>query len=265
MAQVTDAHLCECDDRDPHQREYLRGLNHKLGGKARYYFDLVFAELSGMNLDFIALTGDQMNSPTQANWDALTEKLRTLSVPYGLTFGNHDWDWPEGGTYERRPTYRSDWWQKHSSVLDKTPSFEVFSVSGVNLVFLDNSDYQVSDEQLAKLKAIETANVPSLLFFHIPVSVPSLRPATIVKWGFPILCGETEWKAEDKDRWSLMPYDYESTGRFYRHISQTRAFEAVFSGHLHLTSDDVLPSGVRQFVTPALYDGFARIITLKPA
>jgi predicted MPP superfamily phosphohydrolase len=265
ILHVTDVHLAECDRRDPQQRRFLAWVDEHQGGNALANFDRLIALLPKLAPDFIAFTGDMMDSATHANWEALTTRLRSLRIPYGLTFGNHDWDLPRHGTQDRDQGHRKKLWQKTARACSRHPEFEVFSLAGIRLVFLDNSDYQVSPGQFRRLNRELRKSKPTLLFYHIPVSLPSLRPAVIDKWSDPIMCGEPDWEPMRRRRWRVLAKTPRTTREFRQRVMRDRTIAAAFTGHVHFDHQDRLPSGARQYVTPPLYQSHVRLITLIPA
>lgn len=258
ILHATDLHLCECDRRDPASQAFLAWRDEHFGGP-RAALDRLLAAMPKLAPDFVAVTGDLIDAVTQANLAAIMRYLRRLDVPFGVTFGNHDW--PETRLDERRRL-----WRVFRAELGRTADFECFDLNGVQLVFLDNSDYQVDARQLQKLERVLRDTVgPVLLFYHIPVSLPSLRPPVLRKWCDPILCGDPEWDALGRRRWKVMPRDRPSTVRFRKLVLRHPRITAAFCGHVHLAHADALRGGARQFVTPPVYAGSVRLITLQPA
>lgn len=265
ILHVTDVHLCECDRRDPRQEKYLAWIRECRGDPVER-FDRLLAELPHLAPDFVAFTGDLFDSPTRANMEAATKRLKALRIPYGLTFGNHEWDWPAHGTAERRPAHRRSLWRLFRREFGCHPEFQIYSLPGIQLLFLDNSDYQVSGRQFNLLQAeLHPRNPPALLFYHIPVALRSLSPAVMTKWHDPIMCGEPGWDGLRREHWQVSRKDLPSTLRFRDLVLRSRSVVGAFCGHVHLEHADRLPSGAQQFVTPTLYEGHARLITLRPA
>lgn len=263
VLHVTDVHLCECDERDPLQRKYLALTNKQQGGQALAYFDQLLADLPKLKPDFVAFTGDLMVSPTQANLAALFHRLSLLFVPFGITFGNHDWDWPEYGSQERFPTQRKRVGRRFISETGRDPMFQRIALRGLQIVVVDNSHYQFTATQFRRLKAaLARQRVPALLFQHVPISQTKLREKTIAKWGDPILCNDPSWPVPRRRVWHAPLRDKPMPRRFCEFVCSEPRILGIFCGHVHLDHSESLPSGARQIVTPPLYEGYARLIHL---
>ncbi len=265
ILQASDLNLCECDRRDPDRLEALSRQNRRLGGLQLAYLDQLVAEIPHLAPDFVALTGDLMESATSANLDTLSSRLESVRVPFGLTLGERDWDAPADWGQERRQAHRERLWIRFIGDYRWSPEFEDTIVGGVRLVMLDNSDYQIRLEQLRKFNTAVRGAEPVVLFCHVPLSLPYLRRAVIAKWQDPILCGESDWDPRRRARWGILSRNTTITRRFRAVALETPGLAAAFAGHVQLDRKDRIPGGGLQWVTPALSQGFARMITLAPA
>ena len=79
-------------------------------------------------------------------------------------------------------------------------------------------------------------------------------------WEDPILLGAPP----ELYRQRTAPVPTESTLEFCRLAETLPNLLGVFTGHLHFPHEDLLPSGVRQYVTPPAYQGRGRRIRLVP-
>jgi len=265
ILQVSDLHLCECDRRDPGRLEQLARLNRRQGGAALAYLDRLFDELPHIAPDFVAFTGDLMESATCANLEALALRLDGLRIPFGFTLGDRDWDAPADWAYERRQSHRERMWLQFIGDYRWSPEFEERAIGGIRLVFIDNSDYQVRLDQFRQFSRVIRGEDPAVLFCHIPLSLPYLRRAVIAKWQDPILCGESDWDPKRRARWGILPRNTSVTRRFRAAALEAPCLVAAFAGHVQLDRKDKIPGGGVQYVTPPLYQGYARLITLSPA
>jgi len=85
ILHATDIHLCECDRRDPKQKKALAYMKEHMGGASTLgYWKALLAQIPRLAPDFIALTGDFVNSFTRANWDAFVKPLKRLRIPFGV-------------------------------------------------------------------------------------------------------------------------------------------------------------------------------------
>ena len=262
---VSGAHLCECDHRDAGQQERLARLNRRLGGASLENFDRLIYDIPHIAPDFVAFAGDLMESATAANWDVLASRLAMLRVPFGLTLGERDWSSPAEWPYDRRQSYRERQWLRFIAEHRWSPEFEETELDGARLVFLDNSDYQIRVDQFRQFNRVLRTGEPTILFCHIPLSLPCLRRAVVERCQDPMLCGETDWDSRRRSRLGILPRNTVITRRFHAIALEAPSLVAAFAGHLDLDRKDRMPSGALQWVTPPLCRGFARLITLVPA
>jgi predicted MPP superfamily phosphohydrolase len=150
---------------------------------------------SGGRLDFIMITGDSFLDANKAIANALYDHIESWGIPYAVTFGNHDrqgdWSpsWMSGRVAEGAHSYyvevndevtgRSNYVlnvHKGGQTLWQIYSFDSNSYAP-NGAFAYDYDWIHDDQvawyeaQAAKAKAANGgAYVPSLGFFHIPLS-----------------------------------------------------------------------------------------------
>lgn len=265
ILHVDGAHLCECDHRDLAEGERLAKLSLDFGGDSLANLDRLIYDIPHIAPDFVAFTGDLMESPTAANWEALASRLSSLRVPFGLTLGDRDWALSGDWAHARRQSYRERQWLRFIAEHRWSPEFEETALCGARLAFLDNSDYQVRLGQFRQLNQVLRTGFPTVLFCHIPLSLPPLRNAVIEQWGDPVLCGGADWEAERRARWGILPHNTPITRRFHSVALAAPSLVAVFAGHVDMGRKDRMPNGAFQYLTPPLCQGFARLITLIPA
>ncbi|MEZ5326904.1 MAG: metallophosphoesterase [Verrucomicrobiales bacterium] len=99
------------------------------------------------NADLLALPGDLLSFPSEANMDWVLARLKEADLPYLYTAGNHDWHYEgmEGTSQELRDA----WIQKRLLPLyqGENPLITSRDIKGVRIVFLDNSTYEISPDQ----------------------------------------------------------------------------------------------------------------------
>lgn len=168
------------------------------------------------------------------------------SIPYLYTAGNHDWHYEgmEGTSRELRDV----WIQKRLLPLyqDRNPLI-TRRTSRARAIFLDNSTYEILPEQLEMfLKLLET-DLPVILFVHISLYAPG-RP---LDFG----CGHPQWnaasdryfKTERRPPWRESGHT-RTTLDFHREVFAASNLLAVFAGHTHQASVDLL-QGIPQLLT----------------
>ncbi|CAE7237296.1 unnamed protein product [Symbiodinium natans] len=210
-------------------------------------------------VDAVVLSGDIVSFPQASAVDTVSGLLNNTlkypcgpfkgtSIPYVFTSGNHDWffEGMPGSQPELQKTWRasalhslyasSATWREHPGQYD----FSSTVVEGVLLVIIDNSRYQVSDEQLAFFRGQMLRWLPTVLVLHVPLSLTdSLRPHR----GF-VLCGDPawgqatdrSWRDEGRDPWPKEGNDH-STELFLEAVQAAAApsgpLLAVLTGHTH--------------------------------
>ena len=241
---VTDNHLCHCDDRDSDLIERMARRSKVFREPADEAVSFV-QTVRKIRPDFVANTGDFFDRPTAANMDAGKRLVDSYGVPFYFTPGNHDW-------YKPADRANRDYWHGRFAVLtEQNLDWYVKEMRGVNLLFLDDSDYQISDEQLVRTRELLDTGKPCIIFMHIPVGIDSLLPATIARWKKPIVVGaDTETP---------------STLAFCEMVKSRVEVKAIFAGHLHFDHVDELGGGGRQYVTGPGSEGRYRFVRVRGA
>lgn len=212
--------------------------------------------------DLLALPGDIFSFPSEANIEWATTKLKEAALPYLYTAGNHDWHYEgmEGTSQELRET----WIRKRLRPLyqGENPLITSRDIKGVRVIFLDNSTYEILPDQLATFRKLVAVDSPVVLFVHIPLYAPG-RPM-----GFG--CGHPQWGAaadkgfqiERRPQWRVSGHT-QTTLDFHREVFATQNLLAVFAGHTHQPSLDLL-QGIPQIVTDDNASGGRLDIELLP-
>ncbi|MDG0813801.1 metallophosphoesterase family protein [Cohnella rhizosphaerae] len=226
-------------------------------------FDRALAYANDLQADAVVLTGDIVNGATAGNLSLLDKRLSSLRVPYLYTPGNHDWEYPGRSWGEAT---RAEQYPKFEPLMAGDPSFQTLEIGGIQLVAVDNSTYQISEAQLAAFEQALSRGLPTLLFMHIPIYVPSLLPDVVRVWGSPIMMAAQGWDANLMKQWQVEPAGMETLA-FYELLMDNPQGNliGVFCGHVHFAHDDAFGRGSRQYVTAAGLDGGYRVIRLLPA
>jgi len=203
------------------------------------------------NVDMIILTGDIVNNPSKTSVTTVSDELKKTGIPYIYIAGNHDWHYEgmEGTANE----LRENWRKKRLHPLYKSKSLSHFAVvkKGINFIAIDNSTYQVDEQQLKFYKQQIDLGLPTVLLMHIPVSLTS----------FPskITCGHPDWgsktdrgyKIERRQKWSEEG-NLKSTMDFIKTVSTSNNLIAVLCGHTHKArADRVNPLAFKNISSPS--------------
>jgi predicted phosphodiesterase len=263
IIMLADTHLFRDDERGEAFRTYS-GRMAKAYNKTVHFqtleathpeacFEETLAIAAKENARLLALVGDIFSFPSEAAIAWAAERLEKAGLPWLYVAGNHDWH------YEGMPgslaALRDTWTQKRLLRLyqNEHPLMTSREIGGVRFVALDNSDYQVTEAQLAFFQQEIALGKPVILMVHIPLYAPG-RPV-----GFG--CGHPDWGASTDENHALERRErWPETG----HSTITRAFHkavlaapnllGVLAGHIHTQSLDVM-DGLPQIVTRANANG----------
>lgn len=212
--------------------------------------------------DVLALPGDIFSWPSEAAIEWAYAKLESAGIPYIYVAGNHDWHYEgmEGSLEELRAT----WIERRLLPFYRgnDPMMAAYDVKGVRFLAMDNSTYQISDQQLDFFRRQVQTGVPLILLVHIPFYAPGRS----VGFG----CGHPDWGAatdriyeiERRPRWPESGHT-ETTMAFYREVFNAPNLLGVFAGHIHRPSFEQI-NGVPQFVADDNASGAFLDISLHP-
>src|SRR4029077_15220051 len=136
--------------------------------------------------------------------EAASNPLKDSGVPFLYTSGNHDWRFND---LTPSDALRRDAWPALAPLHGGEAAFSRRDVGGVRFIAIDDSNYQITSEQLEFARSSLAAGMPSVLMIHIPISLPTLREPTIDRWKAPILIGDPEWDRESRKNWGTRPDD----------------------------------------------------------
>lgn len=267
VLHITDSHLWELNEADVRRIEEKLELEAFVGKISRRMASDRFAEAIGLanewHVDHVVFTGDIFSFPSEANFRLLDRKLAELQMPYSFTLGNHDWqflmleDWND--------QVRRECYPRFYPYTKGVPAFSSVNVGGVRLLTVDNSNYQVDEQQLAFVEAELRSGDPCMLFMHIPMYVESLAVDVRHRWQAPILVNGEGWTEELLRKWKTRPSD-PSTRAFCELLKRGETAESVagiFCGHVHFPHKDEYRPGRYQYVTHPGFEGGYRLIRLK--
>lgn len=213
--------------------------------------------------DFLALTGDIFSFPSEAAIEWGLKKLEDTGIPYGYIAGNHDWHYEgmEGSSNELRKT----WTEKRLKPLyqKNNPLFASYEVNGLQVVFIDNSTYEIEPEQLIFLKEKIKNDKPFLLFMHIPLYIPGRS----MGYG----CANPEWRAksdrnyeiERREQWRKNGHTG-TTFNFHKEVFNAPNLLGIFAGHTHRPAIDI-KNNIPQVVSGHTATGYFTSIEINPA
>lgn len=271
VLQVSDSHI-SCDNESDKQYEaYSKRTGTAFPTVKHYKTQEMVSPLEGFaammelakesEVSLIVLSGDIINYLSATAVDAVSRLVKRANIPYVYTAGNHDWHY-EGmaGTADQ---LRAEWTEKRLKPLyTGNPLFSSTIRGGLNFVTIDNSTYQVNEEQLTFYKEQRAKQEPIVLFLHIPVYMPTLGTGS---------CGHPQWGAavdrsfeiERRERWPESG-NSPSTVAFIEEVMETEKLVGIFAGHYH-TAAALSHGNKQQFISGAAFKGQYRIIRLLPS
>ena len=249
VVHIADTHLFTDDNRGIPYQEYsnrmAKAYNQTTHFKTQqnthpeeaFIQALEFAK--EVNADVITLVGDIFSFPSEAAIEWVDSKLKDTGIPYIYIAGNHDWHY-EGmeGTLE---SLRDTWIDKRLLPLyqGNNPLMAAYDIKGIRFLAIDNSTYQINDEQLAFLTEQVASGLPLVLLVHIPLYVPGK--------GISFGCGNPNWGAatdrnfsiERRPKWPVKGHT-PTTFKFYQEVFNAPNLIGIFAGHIHRNSTEMV-------------------------
>ena len=122
----------------------------------------------------------------------------------------------------------------------RKPSFDnAYDIKGIRFLAIDNSTYQINEEQLAFLSAQIASGLPLVLLVHIPMYAPGKN----ISFG----CGNPYWGAasdrnfelERRPKWPQSGHT-QTTYDFHKKVFDAPNLMGIFSGHIHQKSIEII-------------------------
>jgi DNA repair exonuclease SbcCD nuclease subunit len=249
VIHIADTHLFKDDERGiPYQKyssrmakAYNQTTHFQTGNitNPEEAFEQALAFAKEVKADVINLVGDIFSFPSEAAIEWVQLKLSETGIPYIYTAGNHDWHY-EGmeGTSE---SLRDTWIQKRLLPLyqGNHPLMSAHDVKGIRFLAIDNSTYQINDEQLSFFKKQIQSQVPLVLLVHIPMYAPGKN----ISFG----CGNPNWGAgtdhgfeiERRPQWRESGHT-KTTIDFHKEVFNAPNLLGIFAGHIHRNSIEII-------------------------
>jgi len=261
---IADTHLFKDDTRGDIFKEYS-GRMAKAYNKTKHFqngketnpeiaFQETLAIAKKENASLLILAGDIFSFPSEAAIDFALDALTKTDIPYLFTAGNHDWHYE--GMSGSADYLRDTWINKRLFKLyqGENPYYAVTIIHGIRIITIDNSTYEINQEQLNFFEEQLNFGEPVLLCLHIPLYVQGRN------LGFG--CGHPEWNGkndknfelEKREPWRITGHHIH-TLHFHKKVIETPYLIGILAGHIHQPSLDILKNGVPQVVAPANANG----------
>ncbi len=210
-------------------------------------FENTLAYAKEVNADVITLVGDIFSFPSELAVELVNSKLEATGIPYIYVAGNHDWHY-EGMSGEL-DALRDTWIDNRllSLYQGNNPLMAAYDIKGIRFLAIDNSTYEINDEQLAFFSEHAASGMPLVLLVHIPMYAPGK--------GISFGCGNPNWNAstdrnyklEKRPRWPVTGHT-KTTFNFYDEVFNSPNLLGIFTGHIHKNSIEII-NGKPQIVS----------------
>ncbi|WP_209401425.1 metallophosphoesterase [Pseudozobellia sp. WGM2] len=249
IVHIADTHLFKDDERGIPFHKYSNRMAKAYNQTTHFQtriktnpeeaFEQTLTFAKEVNADVIILNGDIFSFPSEAAIEWVQSKLKDTGIPYIYNAGNHDWHY-EGmeGTLE---SLRDTWIEKRLLPLyqGNHPLMAAYDIKGIRFLAIDNSTYQINEEQLGFFSDQVTNGMPLVLLVHIPMYAPGKS----ILFG----CGNPNWRAatdsnfeiERRPKW---PEDghTSTTLKFHKKVFTAPNLLNILSGHVHQNSIEII-------------------------
>lgn len=272
LMHITDSHLCVEDEHPPFSSRMCNAFKETknedtgLSTTPAIEFRTAVRFACNAKADAILLGGDLLSFPSEKNLNWVLDALAEDCPTGRFLFVNGNHDWLLEGRAAQEAAGRNYYWQRdiysqkllaplfrlnkgekvlncRSGAEDDHINFLQGSVilgDSVRLLWLDNSNFQISPEQLAFFESElrQTPLLPVVLLVHIPFYAGMREDPR----GPTDSCGHPQWGAidpnqqcEDRPRWALSnePSTEAFLGALERHAAPNGLLVAVLAGHSH--------------------------------
>jgi len=276
VLHISDSHISFSDKSEKKYHTYSKRMDNAYKSVQHYktkeettpvetFLELMdFAK--NQNVDVIVLTGDIINNPSKSSVSFISKSVQKTRIPSIYVAGNHDWHYE--GMEGSGAMLRQTWINKSLLPLyvGKNPLYSSYNIGGINFVTIDNSTYQVNEEQLRFYKKQAKLDIPIVLLMHIPLYLPkdvekeNISTCGDPRWGWDM---DKNYEIEQRERWPRSG-NLPSTVEFVEVVRKSTNLIAVLVGHTHnAIADDISKTAV-QYITGRSADGQHRLLIFKP-
>ncbi|MEN8192924.1 MAG: metallophosphoesterase [Bacteroidota bacterium] len=248
-------------------KAYLNPKHYLTGniGTRSGHFEEILSKAKKEKVDLLLLTGDILNNPSIYGVDYLVEKLKNCGINYLYIAGNHDWHFE--GMKGSRDSLRNEWIQNRLLPLyqGNNPLYYSKIINGINFVMIDDSTYQINEEQLRFFREQVDRNYPIILSMHIPIYQPEDLKNNLFgigdpRWGYNY--DQESYMLERRERWPKEGNKKE-TLEFVIEVLACKKLLAVFVGHKHSASSRKISPSAYMYRTKASYSAAHRYVVIK--
>ncbi len=251
ILHITDVHLVDYAEEDiPEKKEHLirrRAVFEKEAGFPPHtqneYFSEAF-EIAERENALTVLTGDVTDIAaigTRREFHRIADGHDFMYCP-----GSHEFaDFCRTPGPDHAEIYKRNYDSFRESFPNLKVTFDSRTVGGLNVITIDNSEDYFTAEIYDKLRAEADRGLPMILFMHDPIgdwNLLRIRPIN--------------------ENMRRSPEEFLTSDSVLGFIGRCPLIKATFAGHWHGESEAVAPCGQKYYVTPGLFKGICRMITI---
>ena len=213
-------------------------------------------------VDLVLLGGDILNFPSLASAEQLKTILDTSGLNWIYVAGNHDWHYE--GEVGSSTAQREKWIESNLKPLYQGhhPLYHSEIIHGINFVTIDNSIFEITEEQLAFFNEQTQKGFPIILAMHIPIYMNGHN----IDYG----CGHPDWnkandcyyKIERREPWPEKGCS-KTTYQFRDCVINNPCVIGIYAGHTHEKAVDFM-QGKIQYVPAANFNDHDVLIHFLP-
>lgn len=260
LAHFSDLHLTLADRRDEDETIFM---SEKRLRQCRWEFqdsmanyDFLFRYAKDHPDAQLVCTGDLIDFMTERNLESAKKLVDETHCFFAV--GNHEFH-PTGALAKQKddPLFEEKVFNEVQKYFPDDLNFAAKERNGVFLAAINNSQYQITDEQLTKLQDVAAQNKPIILLMHNPLYEEGIREASrrdlINKvhlyrpspfMGIPESARKFYENADFFDE--IRPTD--ATRRACEYIASQPLIKCILTGHLHFDYEGSL-NGKLQIMT----------------
>lgn len=197
--------------------------------------------------DAILMAGDIVDYYTESNVKYLGELLAAHKTECLYVPGNHEY-----GSYGLALPSIADMRSRLSPLMKNDAAFWARDFGAFLVVGVDDGTYRITEEQLARFRAVTALGKPILLMLHLPIRSDELSPYVASSWwGSDVTLGGAHHGTDAPTEEFLALVKSEEG-----HVA------AIFAGHLHYDHAGEFAPGRMQYVSAPAFTRFLREVTV---
>ena len=215
-----------------------------------------------LNVDLVLLGGDIINFPSKASVEFVKGILDKSGLSWRYVSGNHDWHYEgeKGTSFE----LREKWIQESLTPLyqNTNPLYSSYELNGINFIMIENSTFEITNEQFSFFKKEVEKGLPIILTMHIPLYLPGHN----IDYGCGNPCwkqaNDTYYKIEKRIPWPAEGHS-ETTYAFRKLVFDSKNVIGICAGHTHNEVIDSFRNKL-QIVAGSNFNGADIVIHFEP-